>query len=155
VKTIDRLAPTLQLLGYPVTLVFWSLGVAFVLAAALHLAAVWTAEGKSSTGARPCRHPLLTGGASLLVPGWGQVLNGDRMRAMLFLGGCWFVAAAWILASRPATDLFNTYLPVVAPWEGSVRAPLVLWTLKWTAPVVVWSLAIYDAAASASSRKDR
>jgi hypothetical protein len=151
-ETVDRLVPTLELLGRSTAWVCWMLGVAFVLGAALHLAAVWTAWRPGDGREYRALHPAVPAAASLIVPGWGQVLNGDRLRAMLFLGGCWIVAGTWILSSAWATDLFNTYAPVVAPWEQSARAPLAMWTLRWTAPVVLWSLAVYDAMASAAAR---
>jgi hypothetical protein len=78
---------------------------------------------------------------------------GDRFRAILFLGGCWIVAAAWIVSSAEATDLINAYVPIVASWEQAARAPLVVWMVKWTTPFVVWCLAVYDAAVSAASRR--
>lgn len=148
--TMDRLAPTLVLLGAPVALAFWTLGIAYVLAAALHLSAVWTAQDPVADRDRPLRYPPVPAAASLIVPGWGQILNGDRMRAMLFLGSCWLIAGVWIVSSQSATDLINAYVPIVAPWEQFARGPLVLWTLKWTAPVVLWCLAVYDAVSSAA-----
>lgn len=151
--TIDRLAPTLALLGASVAIAFWTLAIAFVLAGALHLAAVWTAQDPEADRDRPLRHPLVPAAASLIVPGWGQILNGDRMRAMLFLGGCWLIAGVWIASSQSATELVNAYVPIVAPWEQSARGPLILWTLKWTVPVVLWALAVYDAVASAAGHR--
>ena len=41
-------------------------------------------------------HPLLSACGSVILPGWGQILNGDRWRGVFFLGGLWIVAAAWI-----------------------------------------------------------
>jgi hypothetical protein len=81
------------------------------------------------------------------------VLNGDRLRAALFLAGCWFVAGVWITASPAATELFNTYVPVVSAWEQSARTPMLIWTLKWTTPLVLWALAVYDAASCAAGRR--
>ena len=151
-QTMDRLAPTLELLGYSIAVAFWTLGIAFALAAALHIAAVWTSFAPVS-GERPPRHPVVPAVASVIVPGWGQVLNGDRLRAALFLAGCWFVAGVWIIASPAATELFNAYVPIVSPWEQSARMPLLIWTLKWTAPLLLWALAVYDAATSAAGRR--
>jgi TM2 domain-containing membrane protein YozV len=148
--TIDRLAPTLDLLGWSAALAFWVLGSAFVLAAAAHLAAVWNGCEAVTEGDRPPRHPVVPAVASLIVPGWGQILNGNRLRAMLFLGGCWLVAGTWVVCSPSTTELLSTYLPVVGPWEQLARAPLLTWSLKWTVPVVLWSLAVYDAAAGAA-----
>jgi len=151
VGTMDRLAPTLELLGLPVAGAFWTLTSIFVLAAALHLSAVWTAL--PSMVHRPTRHPLVPAVASALVPGWGQCLNGDRLRAMLFLGACWLIAGAWLATSAQATEMINTYFPVVTPWEQSARAPIVIWSFKWTTPLLVWCLAVYDAASSAAGRR--
>jgi hypothetical protein len=148
--TLDRLVPTLELLDRSPAWISWVLGGVFCLAATLHMTAVWNVR---EAGRRSGRHPAIPTVASLIVPGWGQLLNGDRLRCMLFLGGCWIVAGAWILSSDWATDLFNTYVPVVAPWEQPARAPLVLWTLRWTAPVVIWTLAVYDAASRAVARR--
>jgi hypothetical protein len=151
--TLDRLAPTLELLGHSVAVAFWTLGVAFLLAAAVHLAAVWTGSRPTAGSARPPRHPAVPAVASAILPGWGQVLNGDRVRALLFLFGCWLVAGAWIISSEAAASVLNSYVPAVMPWEQSARAPLVLWTVKWTTPLVVWCLAVYDAATSAAGRR--
>jgi len=152
VTTMDRLTPTLELLGRSIGVAFWTLILAFVIGATLHLSAVWTAL--PSMVHRPVRHPLVPAVASAVLPGWGQALNGDRLRAMLFLGGCWLVAGAWIVASPAATEFINTYSPVVAPWEQSARAPLIIWSIKWTTPLIIWCLAVYDAAASAAGRRN-
>jgi hypothetical protein len=152
-ETVDRLAPTLELLGWPVAGAFWTLGSAFVLAAAIHLAAVWNGCGEATEGDRPPRHPIVPALASLIVPGWGQILNGNRLRAMAFLGGCWVVAGTWIICSPAATELLNAHLPVVGPWEQLARAPILTWSLKWTVPVLLWSLAVYDALTSAAVQR--
>ena len=91
----------------------------------------------------------MPGVASLLFPGWGQVLNGDRGRATVFLGGLWLVAAAWILVWAPVQELFSAngfYLP---SWLRILSSP----AMRWTLPAVIWTLAVYDAASRAASRR--
>ena len=145
-QTLDRLAVTLDLLGLSMYLVFWTLVWIYSMVATIHLSGVWTATEGSR---RRTPHPAVSAAASLIVPGWGQILNGDRLRAVLFLGGAWLAAGFWIAASAPVTDLFNNHLPVVTPWEQLARTPLALWTARWTLPLVIGCLAVYDAAASA------
>jgi TM2 domain-containing membrane protein YozV len=148
-ETLDRLAVTLDALGRTVSFVFWILGALFALAVAVHLASVWTAMEDAPRGAR---HPVITGIASAIVPGWGQLLNGDRIRAMLCLGGLWVVAGVWLASSTMATELLNSYVPIVTSFEQSARVPVLLWTMKLTAPCVIWALAVYDAVASSVAR---
>ena len=151
--TLDRLAGTLGLLGQSNAFVFWMLAVAFVLAAGVHLTAVWNA-GRLDRPTDPVPgHPVIPAVASALLPGWGQLLNADRVRALLFLAGGWLAAGAWVATSQPVTELINAYLPGVGSWEQTLRAPALIWTAKWTLPVVVWTLAVYDAACSALARR--
>jgi len=145
-NTLDRISPTLELLGLSMYVVFWTLVWVYLMLITVHLSGVWTA----TEGARPrARHPALSATASLIVPGWGQILNGDRLRALLFLGGLWIAAGFWIAASAPVTELLNAHMPVVTSVEQMARMPMVLWTARWTAPLLICSLAVYDAAASA------
>ena len=145
-QTLDRLAVTLDLLGLSMYFVFWTLVWIYLMVVTIHLSGVWTATEGSRQ--RP-RHPAVSAAASLIVPGWGQILNGDRLRAILFLGGAWLAVGFWVASSAPVTELFNTHLPIVTPWEQLARTPLVLWTIRWTLPLVIGCLAVYDAAASA------
>ena len=149
-QTLDRLAVTLDLLGLSMYFVFWTLVWIYLMVVTIHLSGVWTATEDSP---RRVRHPAVSAVASLIVPGWGQILNGDRLRAVLFLGAAWLAAGFWIAASPPVTELFNTHLPVVTPWEQLARTPLVLWTLRWTLPLVIGCLAVYDAASSAIDQR--
>ncbi len=149
-QMIDRLAVTLDLLGLSMYLVVGTLVSIYLMAVTIHLSGVWTATDGSR---RRARHPAVSAAASLIVPGWGQILNGDRVRALVFLGGMWLAAGFWIAASAPVTELFNTHLPAVAPWEQLARTPVVQWTARWTLPLVISSLAVYDAAASAIERR--
>jgi len=144
-STLGRLAATLSLLGYPSSVAAWMLCGLFAAAAALHLACVLNA---GSDGAR-APHPAIAAGASFVVPGWGQILNGDRLRAALFLGLVWLAAAGWILVSPPAIrflEILGLYLPA---WAEVLSSPAVRWTL----PAIVWTLSVYDAASRAAHRR--
>jgi len=145
VESVDRLAGSLALLGFPAAAVVWALCALFVAAAVLYLGCVLDA----GSGVWSNRNPVVPAIASLLVPGWGQIINGDRLRAVLFLGMLWLVGAGWILVSPPATDLMaelRLYLPT---WATLLTTPAV----RWTVPAIVWTLAVYDAASRAASRR--
>jgi len=140
--SVDRMAATLSLLGYPPAATAWVLCGLFATAAVLHLGCVLNA----GAALEPARKPVLAGIASFLVPGWGQLLNGDRLRAVLFLGLLWLVGAGWVLVSPVAERLLadlHLYLP---PWASILASPAVRWTL----PAIVWTLSVYDAVSRAA-----
>lgn len=144
-STLGRVAPTLDVLGYPPAVAAWMLCGLFAAAGALHLACVLNA---GSDAAR-VPHPAIAAGASLVVPGWGQILNGDRLRAALFLGLVWLAAAGWIMVSAPAIrflEILGLYLPA---WAKVLSSPAVRFTL----PAIVWTLSVYDAASRAAHRR--
>lgn len=148
--TFDRIAPTLALFEMPLAVPFGVLAASYALAATLHVASVVHATAPVSGGDPPRPHPVISGVASGLIPGWGQILNGDRVRSALFLTAAWTVAGVWVAGSPSATGFFNTHLPAVSPWEQALRVPFVAWTARFTLPAVIWILAVYDAAASAA-----
>lgn len=148
VETTDRWAATLDLLGCPRELGVCALAAVFVFAGMLHLASVLNAGG-SSCERDPAPHPAAAGLASAIVPGWGQLLNGDLGRAALFLGVLWAVAAVWIAGSGPADSLLRS-LGLALP---DVLANLCAPGTRWTLAAVLWALAVYDAAGSAASRR--
>ncbi len=150
--TLDRLGATLPLLGLRITAAFWFIGVVYVMAATVHLSSVLTAA-PCPVSERRNFHPAVSGVASLIVPGWGQVLNGDRVRAGLLLAGVWAVAAIWVVSSSTTLELLNLHLPVVTALEEALRRPHVRLMARWTAPIVLWCIAVYDAASSAHSRR--
>ena len=116
-------------------------------AAAVHVINVFSAARDQPTAGRlGGPHPVVAGMASLLIPGWGQALNGNRKSAVLFLSSCWLVGAAWILVTPAVQELLaagGLYLPRGLTLLSS---PLV----RWTVPALIWALAIYDAAARAA-----
>lgn len=134
---LDRLWPTLDVLGAPPEAAVWSLGVLFGAFGLLHVSSVASAV---RTDALP-PHRWVSALASFLVPGWGQVLNGDRGRAAVFVSGLWLVAISWILAS-PFVQSMLTDRALFLP------EPLALLTsaaARFTIPAVLWTLAVYDA----------
>ena len=139
--TLDRLGPTLALLGLPSAGGVWALGIAFLLAAALHVASV---VGAVQDGSSP--GPVVAGVASGLVPGWGQALSGRRWSAALFLTGCWVVVAAWVLVSPPVRALLDTQELALPGALALLSSPVARWSL----PAVIWTLAVYDAAVRAA-----
>ncbi len=145
-ETLDRLTATLTILGQPRVLGIWAVSLTYVCIAVLYL---WNVVSCGSPDRLETPHPVAAGTASALLPGWGQVLNGNQRRAALFLGSLWFVGSAWILAAPPTTALLESmgmYLPSALSFFSSSA-------VRWTLPAVIWTLAIYDAASSAANRR--
>ncbi len=148
--TLPRLTETLELLGHPRAAAAWFLAVLYVCAALLHIANVVSSSTSwefSSVGGAV--HPAVAGAASAVFPGWGQVLNGDRRRAALFMTMLWISGAAWLLVSPPARQILSE-LRLYLPEPVSVMTTPVV---RWTLPAVVWAVAVYDAASRAYGRK--
>jgi len=144
-STLERLAPTLGLLGYPSSVAAWILCGLFAAAGALHVTCVVHA---GSDAAR-VPHPAIAAGASLVFPGWGQILNGDRLRAALFVGLVWLGAASWITVSAPASRLFEVLGLYLPRWAEILTSP----AARFTLPAIVWTLSVYDAASRAAHRR--
>ena len=147
VSNLDRLAPTLELLGLPAHAGVWALGALYVLIGLVHVAGV-VGAARSRSGSVPAKHPAVTGIASALVPGWGQALLGHCWSAALFLSGLWLAGWAWVLVTpevRGLLDAQNLYLP---RWlELFASTPV-----RWTLPVVIWVVAVYDASLRGARR---
>jgi TM2 domain-containing membrane protein YozV len=147
--TLDRLVPTLRLLEVPPEFLILAVGTLAALAIALHLGAVLHAHALATGGDRGASHPIVAGLASLLIPGWGQLLAGHRRRALLFLGGAWLLSVAWLLVTPSGMSVLarlNLALP------ASLRdgwGPIAM----LSAPLVLWVIAVYDAAAGAASER--
>lgn len=134
---LDRLWPTLDLLGAPPESAVWSLAALFGAFGLLHVSSVVSAV---RTDALP-PYRWISALASFLVPGWGQVLNGDRGRAAVFVSGLWLVGVAWILASPQVQSMLDArglFLP--RPLAVATTA-----AVRFTFPAVLWTLAVYDA----------
>jgi hypothetical protein len=148
----DSLLSTLTVLG----VARWSVAVTFVslyvMTAALHVTSVLDAHGARLQTCLPRRpHPVLAALFSALVPGWGQVLVGKRVRAGLFLSSLWLLGAAWLLSLHEARVAFfrvGLRLPL-DPGFVDQQAPIVMLVVTG----VLWGIAVWDAAAGRSTRR--
>jgi hypothetical protein len=153
-NTLDRLVPTLRLLDVPTAALTAAVGSLALLTMVLHLAAVLHAHAiapAGEEGARQVPHPIVAGIASLAIPGWGQLLSGHLRRAALFLGGVWLLATAWLVVTPIGTQLLarlGLSLPSALRDGWGPVAML-------AAPLVLWAIAVYDAAAGAAAERRR
>ena len=148
-KTLDRLVPTLRLLDVPSAALTATVGSLALLTMLLHLAAVLHAHAIASDDGRTPPHPLVAGISSLIIPGWGQLLAGHRTRAALFLGGVWILGTAWLVVTPTGTQLLarlGLTLPS-ALRDGSGPVAML------AAPLALWAIAVYDAAAGAATER--
>jgi len=144
--TLGRLAPTLEILGAPGASAVWTLGALAIVLGGLHLAGVYTgARPPQPTYPSATLHPAVAGTASGIIPGLGQLLNGDRGRAVFLLSGLWLVAASWILVSPWMSGVLASQNLILPHWMTVVTSPV----FRWTLPAVLWTMAIYDAATRA------
>ncbi|HJQ98637.1 MAG TPA: hypothetical protein VJ826_09990 [Candidatus Polarisedimenticolaceae bacterium] len=113
-----------------------------VMAMLLHLAGISHAQtavgGPEESGA----HPIVAALASLLVPGWGQILAGRPKRATLFVGTLWLIAAAWCAATPLGMRALHALGIEIPPairddWGTAILI---------AAPAILWFVAVYDAA---------
>jgi len=139
-ETLDRLAATLTALGYSAAGGVYALAMIYVCLAGLHAGNVLYGTTRGPQRA----HPIVSGVASALIPGWGQLLNRQPAKAATFIAGLWAVGIAWLLASPWIVALFDTYGLTFRPGFDLISSPIVL----WTAPIVLWALSIYDAVAT-------
>jgi len=150
--TLDSLVPTLRLLEVPIEFLVVAVSALALLAIALHLAAVLHTQARPyPAGDHGAPHPIVAGLASLLIPGWGQLLSSHRRRAAIFLGAVGLTSLAWFLVT-PAGARVLSRLSLTLP--ASLRdgwGPVVL----LSAPIVLWVIAVYDATAGAVAERNR
>ncbi len=66
----------------------------------------------------------------------------------MFVSSLWVIGASWLLAMPQTHAVLESqgfYLPSALTVFSSTA-------VRWTAPAVVWALAVYDAASSAAGR---
>ena len=145
--TLERVAATASVLGASRGLGLWVLGGLYACVAFCHLGAVLGCARPDPETDRGVP-PWVAGFASILLPGWGQVLNGQRQRAALLLAGLWLSGFSWLLVSpllHEQLQRLDLHLPAELTLLG---AP----ALRWTLPAVIWALAVYDAVFFAATR---
>lgn len=148
--TLDRIVPTLRLFELPVDAIAVVVSSLALTAMVLHLSAVLHAHAQApGEDGHPAPHPFVAGLASLLIPGWGQLLAHHRRRAALFLGGVWLLGAAWGLVTPAGTQILARIgLQLPATMRDGWGPVTML-----AAPLVMWAIAVYDAAAGAASER--
>ncbi len=146
ITALDSTTLTLRLLGYPGAIVVWTLGALYVAGALLHAAGVLTA---GPAAAHSAAHPIVAGVASAILPGAGQVLAGSRARAVLFVASLWAIVALWLLDSPAVLARLDELGVTVPEFVQVATQPAV----RWTAPAVIWALAVYDAVSSAATSR--
>jgi len=146
IVTLDGTMSTLRILGYPGVLAVWTIGVLYLAAALLHVTGILSAGPVDGYRAA---HPVVTGVASALLPGAGQILAGSRTRGVVFITAMWAVAALWLLDAPPVVARLDELGVIVPDALRAATQPAV----RWTAPAVIWALAVYDAVAGASAAR--
>jgi TM2 domain-containing membrane protein YozV len=147
--SLDRIVPTLRLLDVPLEALVVTVGSLVLFTIILHLAAVMHAHAQAPGAQRDAPHPLVAALASLMLPGWGQLLAGHRRRAGLFLGGVWILGSAWLLVTTRGTTMLTR---LGHPLPAAMRdgwGPVVL----LAAPLVLWVIAVYDGASGAAAER--
>ena len=149
VGTLDRLLPTLDLLEWPRAAAGAALGSLILLAGVLHVTATVHALSLRGSRNQADPHPLVAALASALVPGWGQILVGRRARTALFLGSLWLIAVSWLAVTPTGLGVLRSLGLEVPGGARDGWGPIAL----VTAPVLLWALAIYDAAVVAAAQR--
>lgn len=84
----------------------------------------------------------LSGMASLLIPGWGQILNGQRWKGLGFLFA--FLTQGWVLAFYLMTPLYRV-VSDLDPNQTLLRAVIQGGQITLGATALLWLLSVYDA----------
>lgn len=118
-----------------------------VLLAGVHSA---YALGRVCSGdeASPAPHPLWAALASLLVPGWGQIINGQVAKALVFLFATYagvLATVTWLLLPGPIGRLLTAI--------GESFQPAVVVSGLLALGLVVWAVSLHDAALVARYRR--
>lgn len=146
-SVLDRVIPTLQILELPRAAAAGALALLVLSAATLHVTAMLHAHALRLDRRQTAPHPVLAGLASALVPGWGQLLVGHRVRAAIVLGGVWTIALAWLCVTPRGFAILQAVGIAIPPALRDGAGPIAL----VTGPVVLWTLAVYDASMGAFS----
>jgi len=105
--------------------------------------AYYCASINRSTPYEGTGHPFLATFCSVLIPGWGQLVNGQPKKAMVFL-----IFAAIGLAAGTATILAALLWPRFISVDDRVAVEWLFVAAVFVAPpfLLIWLVGIYDAA---------
>ena len=109
-------------------------------------------RAERSPGARAYEGPaVLPALASVCIPGWGQIINGQLGKAVLFLS-CWTFGLYVVGVSRLQPGMWTRIDPSGSPIAGVHLSTGALVALGLAA--LGWVLAVYDASLTARGRND-
>jgi hypothetical protein len=91
---------------------------------------------------RGLKQPFLAGLASLIVPGWGQILNGQLRKGLFFLLA--FVTQAYLLAFYLLTPLYGI-VSDLDPNQLILREVIRYGKFLLVATTLLWLMSVYDA----------
>jgi hypothetical protein len=98
------------------------------------------------------KRPLLSGLASALVPGWGQILNGQLRKGLFFL--LTFVTQVYLLAFYLMTPLYRI-VSDLDPNQVLLREIIQYGKVLLVATSLLWMMSIYDAVLVARYTRNR
>jgi hypothetical protein len=98
------------------------------------------------------KQPLLSGLVSLLVPGWGQILNGQLRKGLLFLLA--FVTQAYLLAFYLLTPLYRI-VSDLDPNQVLLRDVIRYGKVLLVVTAILWMISVYDAVLVARYTRNR
>lgn len=94
----------------------------------------------------------LSGLTSLLVPGWGQILNGQLRKGLFFLLG--FVTQIWLLGFYLMTPLYRV-VSELDPNQALLRNVIQVGKIVLGGTAVLWLISVYDAVLVARYTRNR
>jgi TM2 domain-containing membrane protein YozV len=132
-----HITPSNALMG---TEAFWLMGLIFWVSNVLH--AYYGAEKNRTKPFEGINHPFLVSLCSFLIPGWGQLLNGQPKKAFFFL----IIAAAGFAAVTAPVSIFFIW-PLLAAIDDRIAAEWMVVAAVVIFPLVLlmWLVGLYDA----------
>lgn len=98
------------------------------------------------------KRPWVSGLASLIVPGWGQLLNGQLRKGLCFLMA--FVLQGYLLGFYLLTPLYRI-VSDLDPNQLLLREIIQYGKVVLVATILLWMMSVYDAALVARYTKPR
>jgi len=126
-----------ELLLYAAALDFWLI---FLLV--FNVSQAYRSAERHNGRFRGLKQPWLSGLTSLVVPGWGQLLNGQLGKGLVFL--LVFVVQAYLLAFYLLTPLYAIVADLNPP-QTFLRSLIQGGQVGLVVTALVWVLSVYDA----------